>query len=111
VQINGAQLPMEVNTGASLTLISKSSCGMCKQCHPFNPLTANSGLILEKYTGTGMGIANVAVSFQEQNHSLQLLIVAGDGPSLLGHDWLSKIHSRRTVPHSTTNLDFARHSR
>ena len=32
--------------------------------------------------------ANVNVSFQKQ---LQLLVVGGTGPSLLGHDWLSQI--------------------
>ena len=31
------------------------------------------------------------VSFQEQNQELQLLVVTGNGPSLLGCDWLNKI--------------------
>jgi len=40
-----------------------------------------------------LGIANVAVSIQEQNHNLQLLVVAGGDPGLLGRDWLSKIRA------------------
>ena len=38
-----------------------------------------------------IGVVNVNVSFQEQHKQLRLLVVGGDGPSLLGHDWLSKI--------------------
>ena len=37
------------------------------------------------------GAANVNVSFQEQHKQLQLLVVGGSGPSLLGRDWLSQI--------------------
>ena len=37
------------------------------------------------------GAANVNVSFQEQHKQLQLLVVGGNGPSLLGRDWLSQI--------------------
>jgi len=56
---------------------------------------------LRTYTGENievLGIANVAVSFQEQNHNLQLLVVAGDGP----RDWLSKIRLNWAELHHTT---------
>ena len=93
VQINGAELPMEVDTGASLTLIGKSTFDKLWEAQAAPPLqSANNKL--RTYTGENievLGVANVDVSFQEQNHNLQLLVVAGDGPSLLGRDWLSKI--------------------
>ena len=93
VQINGVQLPMEVDTGASLTLISKSTFDQLWDVQAAPPIQPTNSK-LKTYTGENievLGIANVAVSFQEQNHNLQLLVVAGDGPSLFGRDWLSKI--------------------
>ena len=38
-----------------------------------------------------LGVANVNMSFQEQHKQLQLLVVGGKEPSLLGRDWLNKI--------------------
>ena len=87
MHINDTKLPMEVDTGASLAQISESTYDRLKQRHPSSPPTINCGENIEV-----LGIVKVAVSFQEQNHDLQLLIVAGDGPSLLDWDWLSKIH-------------------
>ena len=93
VQVNGTELPMEVDTGASLTLISKTTFDKlwnAQEAPNLQPTTSK----LRTYTGENievLGIANVNVSFQEQNQELQLLVVAGDGPSLLGRDWLSKI--------------------
>ena len=84
---------MKVDTGASLTLISKSTFDQLWDVQAATPIQPTNSK-LRTYTGENievLGIANVAVSFQEQNHNLQLLVVAGDGPSLLGHDWLSKI--------------------
>ena len=91
VQVNGTELPMEVDTGASLTL-SKTTFDKlwnAQEAPNLQPTTSK----LRTYTGENievLGIANLNVSFQEQNQELQLLVVAGDGPSLLGRS-LSKI--------------------
>lgn len=48
------------------------------------------------YTGEELKVLGAAkvdvVSFEEQKQNLELVIVAGDGPSLMGRDWLMKIH-------------------
>ena len=93
VQINGAELLMEVDTGASLTLISKSTFDKLWDAQEAPNLQSTTSK-LRTYTGESievLGVANVNVSFQQQTQELQLLVVAGDGPSLLGRDWLSKI--------------------
>ena len=46
------------------------------------------------YTGEPLpviGELNVQVRYEEQENDLALTVVAGDGPSLLGRDWLQHI--------------------
>ena len=84
---------MEVDTAASLTLISKSTFDKLWYAQEAPNLQSTASK-LRTYTGENievLGVTNVNVSFQEHNPELQLLEVTGDGPSLLGHDWLSKI--------------------
>ena len=93
IQINRAYLPMEVDTGASRTLISKATFDKLWSLHNAPSLQPTVSK-LQTYTGENievLGVVNVNVSFQEQHKQLQLLVVGGDGPSLLGRDWLSKI--------------------
>ena len=50
-----------------------------------------SDLLLKTYTGEPLpviGELNVQVRYEEQENDLALTVVAGDGPSLLGRDWL-----------------------
>ena len=49
---------------------------------------------LTTYTGEKifpLGSTNVQVNYQSQCASLPLLVVPGDGPTLLGHNWLEEI--------------------
>lgn len=45
--------------------------------------------------------------FKDQEQSLDLLIVAGDGPSLMGRDWLMKIQLDWNELYSTNYCIFA----
>ena len=80
VHINGAELPMEVDTGASLTLISKSAFDKLWDAQEAPNLQSTTSK-LRTYTGENievLGVANVNVSFQEQNQELQLLVSSTD---------------------------------
>ena len=75
-----------------MTLISKTTFD--KLWSPHKPSLQPTGSKLRTYTGENievLGAANVNVSFQEQHKQLQLLVVKGNSPSLLGRDWLSEI--------------------
>lgn len=59
---------------------------------PLDPIS----ILLQKYTGeklTVLGSIDVAVkyAYKNQQQNLQLLVIAGSRPSLIGRDWMSKI--------------------
>eukprot|EP00731_Ephydatia_muelleri_P001691 Em0001g1691a len=65
VLVDGKALEMEVDTGASVSLISEAI--------------------------KVIGAIDVAAGYQDQREKLRLIVVAGDGPSLLGRDWLKSL--------------------
>ena len=84
---------MELDTGASLSLISETTYS--KLSNILNPLT-QSNITLTTYTGEqifplGSIDVHVLVKYQSQTMTLPLLVVPGDGPTLLGCNWLEKI--------------------
>ena len=90
VDVEGQSLEMEVDTGASLSLISVEthrrllSHKQLKESH------------VKAYTYSGqpiqvMGTLDVDVCYDGQQALLPLAVVQGDGPSLLGRDWLQQI--------------------
>ena len=90
VLIEGKALRMEIDTGAAVSIISD------KQMKTLLPdaILQKSRVELKTYTGeriTVMGELNVEVQYGQQSKALPLLIVAGDGPSLLGRNWLEHI--------------------
>ena len=93
LRINNADLMMEVDTGASMSLISNVTF------QKLWPVRSSPALLptktkLRTYTGEQinvMGTISANVQFKEQQETLPLLVVEGDGPSLMGRDWLHKI--------------------
>ena len=80
---------MEVDTGASVTVISQAMLGHIWAVQPAPPVQPTD-VRLRIYTGkeiTVIGKLTVKVQYQDQ----ELLVVAGDGPSLLGRDRLAKV--------------------
>ena len=85
---------MELDTGATLSLVSE------KTYHSlFSPDAAPqskaSKAELKTYTRevlSILGTITVTVSYKDQVADLNLLVVAGDGPSLMGRDWLNHIN-------------------
>ena len=87
VVINDSLLKMEVDTGVDISIISektRKSLFPTLRLHP-------SQLILKTYTGETVHIVghlHVKVQYGNQVVKLVLVVVAGDGPSLLGRNWL-----------------------
>lgn len=90
MSINGQHHEMEVDTGAAVSLVSESTLKSTfpkLQLHP-------SSIMLKTYTNEPvkvLGEVEVAVEYKEQQANLRLVVVPGNGPSLLGRNWLMKI--------------------
>ena len=90
MRLNGKELAMEVDTGAALSVISESTRQSVFPEEPLHP----SKLILKTYTDEQMevkGTLNMRVQYGDQKKKLVLVVVGGDGPSLLGRNWLKYI--------------------
>ena len=89
VQVDDEYLKMEVDTGASVSLISERTWrNLWKNgTSKLNP----AKVILQSYSGESikvLGEMEVTVQYQDQKKKLNLLVVTGGGTSLLGRDWL-----------------------
>ena len=85
---------MEVDTGASVSLISNETFTKLWPDEQGRPELQHSASRLRTYTRQEMevqGSVTVKVTYGSQQETLPLLVVAGDGPSLLGRDWLQKL--------------------
>lgn len=88
--VNGSPLTMEVDTGAAVSIISETTR---KSTFPSATLHQSS-LKLKTYTGERinvLGELHTTVQHRNQSESLHLVVVAGDGPSLFGRNWLRHI--------------------
>lgn len=89
--INGQPLHMEVDTGAAVSLAPESSLTSVLP----DATLRKTGVTLKTYTGEQIpvkGILTVDVTYdQQQYRNLELLVVGGSGPSLLGRDWLKVV--------------------
>ena len=91
VIVNKSELKMEVDTGASLSIVSEHTYNELSLV--LGPLTP-SNVNLLTYTGEKLkvlGSLNVQVQYNSQCLTLPLLVVQGTGPSLLGRNWLERI--------------------
>ena len=90
VTVNDKEMNMELDTGAAVSVISASTY---QRRFSETPLRTTS-TVLSTYTGEVMALAGeikVKVRYGEQNAQLPLYVVKGDGPSLLGRDWMQVI--------------------
>ena len=90
VSLNGSPVQMEVDTGASCSLMNGA---MFSQLVPECQLTPPSRSLFT-YTNEEVsvqGVAQVHVAYGDQAETLPLVIVDGEGPPLMGRDWLSRI--------------------
>ena len=93
VKLDGKELSMEVDTGASLSLMSETTYKKLWESDTL-PELQQTAVKLRTYTGEEirvLGCINVKVQSKEQEAHLPLLVVKGNGPSLLGRNWLTKL--------------------
>ena len=93
VKLDGKGLSMEVDTGASLSLMSETTYKKLWESDTL-PELQQTAVKLRTYTGEEIGVLgciNVKVQSKEQEAHLPLLVVKGNGPSLLGRNWLTKL--------------------
>ena len=91
--VNGASLTMEVDTGASVSLISENTYRTTWTAAKRPPLQRSDTRL---YTYSGelidvLGAIRVTVCYKQQTKQLSLLVVPTDGPALVGRDWLQAI--------------------
>ena len=88
--INGTPVKMTLDTGAAVSVMSSE---MWQEKLPQLKLQQSS-LLLKTYTGEPLklqGETNVTVTYQGQEVKLPLVVVTGNGPPLLGRNWLEHI--------------------
>ena len=93
ISVEDHNLLMEVDTGAAVTMISEATYNQICDASSSAQLPPST-LKLRTYTGEEIlvvGGTTVKVQCQEQVGQMPLVVVAGNGPSLLGRDWLVKI--------------------
>ena len=82
---------MEIDTGASKTILSETTYK--RLLDALGPLLETK-VVLSTYAGERIptvGEALIAVKYEDQQHDLKAIIVQGNGPNLLGRDWLQVI--------------------
>ena len=89
VQVNGLPLHMEVDSGAAVSLATETAVASLLTTTELHP----SDTVLKTYTGERIpvkGVLRVDVEYGQQRCTqLNLLVVQGSGPCLLGRDWLA----------------------
>ena len=90
VSIQDTPVEMEVDTGATLSIMSHATY-LSTWSSDTAPALTSTQAKLRTYTGeqiTVMGAIEVPVKYGDQAADLQLVIVEGEGPTLTGRDWL-----------------------
>ena len=102
VEICGKTVPMEIDTGATRTIINETTYRQL----PDKPEMEKTQSKLSTYTGEEIpvvGIAVFSVNYDGKPYQLQAMIVQGTGPNLLGRDWLKEIKIKWNTVFKITN--------
>ena len=78
VKIEGRNLTMEIDTGVEVSIIAEDTFKALLSCLTLSP----SSVVLRTYTHESIPVRG------EAQVTVQLVVVAGGGQSLLGRDWL-----------------------
>ena len=105
LKVNNVEVVMELDKGASLTIMSEKTLK-----HKFPHLELQpSAVILKTYSGeqlTVLGRAQVKVTNKNQEIKAPFIVVAGDGPTLFGRNWLQPLQMDwKEIRYMTTAID------
>ena len=92
LSLDGKPVTMEVDTGASCSMMSRVTFErvFCRSAESLEPYSRT----LYTYTNEKvpvLGVAQVEVVYHRQSASVPLVVVEGEGPALMGRDWLTQI--------------------
>ncbi|XP_019711498.1 uncharacterized protein K02A2.6-like [Hippocampus comes] len=88
--VNGRKVPMEIDTGAGVSIISEN---VYERSFSRIPLEGSS-VALKGYLGETIPVKGqfmAKVKYENQTVDLPLIVVGVEGPSLCGREWLDKI--------------------
>ena len=94
LQVNGVETEMEIDTGASLSIVNdKTYAQLAKGTSPL--VLQNTNLTLRTFSGEllkPMVVAKVTVKGKDgQPETLPLVVISGNQPSLIGRNWLENL--------------------
>ena len=107
ITVQNKKIKMEIDTGAAVSLISETMYRKTwKKCEA--PPLQSTKTKLKTYTGEEvpvLGTIQVEVTHGSESKMLSLVIVEGEGPSLLGRDWLMVLKLDWQAIHSMVRGD------
>ena len=108
VQVNKQEIPMEIDTGAFLSIVSEETLNIFSTGLDLKPTDVS----LRMYTGEPLpviGMLDVEVTYGPQQATIPLIDVQGKGPSLFRRNWMEVIRLNwSNINHMTTNLSLDR---
>ena len=107
VMMNNTKIIVEVDTGASATLINESTF---HQIWPKQKPDVSKADLLRTYTGEKvplLGTVNTTIKYQDQTTTLPVLIVKGQGPNIIGRDSITALKLKWSSVHQLKGLDIA----
>jgi len=99
MQLNNSSLTMEIDTGATFSVISESTYNSLWERGTAPSLQATNDPCLKTYTGQSINVIGqitVTARYHQQEKELKLYVVKGQGPSLLGRDWSTMLNVSTT---------------
>ena len=120
LEIEGTSVRMEIDTGATLSIMSQATYDALWMTRDDSaPKIKPTDAKLRTYSGEKLdvvGAIDVDVKYQSTSVKLNLVIVKGDGPTLMGRDWLQHIRldwaqlNNLDAEHSQLKEMLAKHS-
>ena len=92
LEIQGCIITLKIDTGAAVTVVNEPTYNRWHASYntPLRPTSTK----LKSYTGDlipVLGTVQVCVDYNDTKNQLNAVIVKGNGPCLMGRDWLTKI--------------------